>query len=74
MDHLSSDVRKDGISISSRAPYWARFAVVYSSAERKSHPRYSPDGRYIVFTSGDEINATTWKFCATTFWRDRSPV
>jgi TolB protein len=35
--------------------------VVYSSAERKSHARYSPDGQHIVFTSGDQNDATTWE-------------
>jgi Tol biopolymer transport system component len=59
---FSSDVRSDGnLDIYRMRPDGSDLQVVYSSAERKSHPRYSPDGRYIVFTSGDQTDARTWE-------------
>ncbi len=36
--------------------------LVYSDGRRNSHIRYSPDGRYIVFTSGSSLrDANTWE-------------
>lgn len=36
--------------------------LVYSDGRRNSHIRYSPDGRYIVFTSGGSLrDANTWE-------------
>jgi len=35
---------------------------VLSNGQRNSHARYSPDGRYIVFTTGsDPLDAATWE-------------
>lgn len=34
---------------------------VFSNGQRNSHARYSPDGRYIIFTSGENRNASTWE-------------
>ena len=48
---FSSDVRSDGnLDIYRVRPDGSDLQVVCSSAERKSHARYSPDGRQIVFT------------------------
>jgi TolB protein len=36
--------------------------LVFSNLQRNSHARYSPDGRYIVFTTGaDPRSALTWE-------------
>lgn len=35
---------------------------VFSNGQRNSHARYSPDGRFIIFTTGaDPRNAATWE-------------
>ena len=36
--------------------------LVYSNGQRNSHPRYSPDGRYLLFTTGpNPQDARTWE-------------
>ncbi|MCA9888975.1 MAG: PD40 domain-containing protein, partial [Anaerolineae bacterium] len=36
--------------------------LVFSNRQRNSHARYSPDGRYIVFTTGTaSLDASTWE-------------
>ncbi len=59
----SSDVRNDGLYDLYRTKLDASVTeLVYSSNERKSHARYSPDGRYIVFTTGTNANnSSTWE-------------
>ena len=61
--------------------------VILSNGQRIGHPRYSPDGRYIIFTTGsDPRNSGTWEIgrldTETSEWilltnndvRDASPV
>jgi tRNA A-37 threonylcarbamoyl transferase component Bud32 len=59
----SSDVRGDGAFDLYRTRFdGSQTELVLSDNERKSHARYSPDGRYIVYTSG--VNArlqNTWE-------------
>ena len=59
----SSDVRGDGtFDLYRIRPDGSDNEVVFSDGRRNSHARYSPDGRYIVFTSGAELrDATTWE-------------
>ena len=33
---------------------------IFSDGNRNSNPRYSPDGQYLVFTSGESNDANTW--------------
>lgn len=61
--------------------------LVFSNQQRNSHARYSPDGRYIVFTTGsDPRSALTWEIAildtesgetrllTQNTWRDASPL
>lgn len=59
----SSDVRDDGtFDLYRIRPDGSQNEVVYSDGRRNSHARYSPDGRYIVFTSGEKLrDANTWE-------------
>ena len=59
----SADAKRDGlhdlyrVSLSGGEP-----ELVYSSNERKTHARFSPDGRYIAFTTSREPNNwRTWE-------------
>ncbi|MCS6836367.1 MAG: protein kinase [Anaerolineae bacterium] len=59
----SADAKRDGlhdlyrVSLSGGEP-----ELVYSSEERKTHARFSPDGRHIVFTTSREPNNwRTWE-------------
>ncbi len=59
----SSDTRGDGtFDLYRIRPDGTDLELVYSDGRRNSHARYSPDGRYIVFTSGELLlDATTWE-------------
>lgn len=59
----SSDVRGDGtFDLYRIRPDGSQNQVVYSDGRRNSHVRYSPDGQYLVFTSGTGLrDATTWE-------------
>ncbi len=59
----SSDVRGDGTFDLYRIRVdGSSNEVIYSDGRRNSHARYSPDERYVVFTSGTDLrDATTWE-------------
>jgi serine/threonine protein kinase len=59
----SSDLRDDGTFDLYRTRLdGSETQLVYSNNQRISHARYSPDGRYLVFTMGaDPQNADTWE-------------
>ncbi len=59
----SSDVRGDGMyDLYRMRPDGSDNQVVFSNGQRNSHARYSPDGRYVVFTTGaNPNNAATWE-------------
>lgn len=61
--------------------------LVFSNLQRNSHARYSPDGRYLVFTTGaNPSNQQTWEIAlldtltgeyrllTENVWRDASPL
>ncbi len=84
----AADVRGDGSYDLLRTKLDASVTeVVLSNDERKSHARYSPDGRYIVYTTGTDLNdSRTWEIArldtqsgeilklTTNDVRDASPV
>ncbi len=59
----SADVRGDGSFDLLRTRLdGSATEVVLSDSSRKSHARYSPDGRYIVYTTGSDLNnSRTWE-------------
>ncbi|QPC83935.1 protein kinase [Phototrophicus methaneseepsis] len=59
----SSDVRGDGLYDLYRTRFdGTETELVFSNRQRNSHARYSPDGRYIVFTTGPaSLDASTWE-------------
>jgi len=59
----SSDIRDDGtFDLYRTRSDGSDTELVYSDGRRNSHARYSPDGRYIVFTSGELLrDASTWE-------------
>lgn len=59
----SSDVRGDGMyDLYRMRADGSDNQVVFSNGQRNSHARYSPNGRYLVFTTGaNPNNAGTWE-------------
>jgi serine/threonine protein kinase/Tol biopolymer transport system component len=59
----ASDVRGDGtFDILRTRRDGSITEVILTGSERQSHPRYSPDGLSIVFTTGsDPLDARTWE-------------
>lgn len=60
----SADSRGDGLLdiFRMRADGTGEPEVLVQNGQRNSHPRYSYDGRYVVFTSGgDDQNSNTWE-------------
>jgi serine/threonine protein kinase/Tol biopolymer transport system component len=59
----SADVRGDGSYDLLRTRLdGSATEVVLSDSSRKSHARYSPDGRYVVYTTGSDLNnSRTWE-------------
>lgn len=58
----SADVRSDGNLDLYRVPAnGGEPELVYSDGNRSSHARYSPDGRFLVFTNGESGDATAWE-------------
>ncbi len=58
----SSDTRGDGNHDIYRIPaIGGEPELIFSNGQRNGHPRISPDGRSMVFTSGDRNNASSWE-------------
>ncbi len=59
----STDTRGDGtLDLYSVDPIDGQGQSIYSDGWRNSHARFSPDGKYIVFTSGPTVqDASTWE-------------
>lgn len=58
----SSDTRDDGnYDLFRVRADGSEREVIYSDGKRNSHARFSDDGRFMVFTSGEAGDATTWE-------------
>lgn len=58
----SSDTRGDGkFDLYRVRAVGGEPELIFSNGERNSHPRYSSDGRYVVFTGGSGVSAADWE-------------